>query len=237
MHRLESACFLFAVCPKQWENASIVLPLALYLIGEWNGSNHPCRKPCTLILVYTINVIWSHFWAFFNRLFCRAKVDGDFPERHHLREVSADVLDVRLDRGLQPKLSRGLHGEPWPENVCGIRVHLLDHLFDQRLSAFEAIDDDALADACSFGDLSQRGLGIAQRGNRLDGARNELCSSGCLNEGGVFLSIRYIFRPHGRMITQVAGKRHLFSWREQRSFSGSQRTGYLDHPFRKQEVL
>ncbi len=68
MHRLESACFLFAVCPKQWENASIVLPLALYLIGGWNGSNHPCRKPCTLILVYTINVIWSHFWAFFNRL-------------------------------------------------------------------------------------------------------------------------------------------------------------------------
>ncbi len=26
MHRLESACFLLAVCPNQWENASIGAP-------------------------------------------------------------------------------------------------------------------------------------------------------------------------------------------------------------------
>ncbi len=96
----------------------------------------------------------------------RANIEYDFHDRHHLQAVGADVLDVRLDIGLQHQVGRGLRGNLRSHKVRARRVDCFDDLLDQLLLAAEVIGDHALADACSFGDLSQRGLGIAQPNRR-----------------------------------------------------------------------
>ena len=87
-----------------------------------------------------------------------------------------------------------------PSRLDGV----LDHLLNQLLLGGEVIGDHALADACPPGNVRQRGLGIAQRRNRLDSTLDELDSPGCFSERQMGSSTWFVFRTHKQSIVQLA---------------------------------
>lgn len=87
--------------------------------------------------------------------------------------------------------------------MCRILVDLPDYLLNQRLLAAEVIHDDAFANARSFGDLRKRCLGIARCRNRLDSALDDLCAPGRFGKSRLFLSVWFIFCPHGQIIIRL----------------------------------
>ena len=105
----------------------------------------------------------------------RAHVEHNVDDRHHLQTMGGNIGDIAAEIGLQPRRGGALGGDLRPHKGRSSSVHAFHHLLNQLLLAAEVIGDHALANVRPPGDLSQRCLSIAQRGDRLDRALDELC--------------------------------------------------------------